>query len=253
MMGDVTLSEWSAYYFHNMNTFSTFWTYTDHKWIYLITVIAMSGVAVGFWKNRRIQKISPWMLSMLFIFATVPFMGATRMNTQVFVTVYYAFILGCVASLITMPADEDVEEAETEPEPELIQEAPVAELEPEPEPEVVQPEIEPDTEEPVSETPALEVVEPEPEPVPEPVQEVPVQQRYVPEGMVLPEDDEDADLTPRMKMPEYKPVNSEGLTEKLHINRTPAAPAAPVEPAATSNINDGFDVAFRPGDDFDLR
>jgi MFS family permease len=110
IMANVRLASWASYYFHNLNTFSMFWAYTDYKFVYLITVIVMSGVIVGFWKNRHIEKISPWLLSMLFIFATVPFMGPTRMNTQVFVTVYYAFILGCVASLITLPADEGDEE-----------------------------------------------------------------------------------------------------------------------------------------------
>ena len=65
---------------------------------------------MGYWKNRKVEKISPWLLSMLFISATVPFMGPTRMNTQVFVTVYYAFILGCVASLITLPSYEELDE-----------------------------------------------------------------------------------------------------------------------------------------------
>ncbi len=104
-MVDVTLVRWGTYYFHNLNTFSTFWTYTDYKMIYLVTVVAMSGIIVGFWKNRKVDIVSPWLLSMLFIFATVPFMGATRMNTQVFVTVYYAYILACVAALIALPAN----------------------------------------------------------------------------------------------------------------------------------------------------
>ena len=75
------LANWASYYFHNLNVVSMFWTYTDHKLLYLITAVAMSGVLFGFWKNRKVEKISPWLLSMLFIFATVPFMGATRMNT----------------------------------------------------------------------------------------------------------------------------------------------------------------------------
>jgi hypothetical protein len=318
MMGDVALADWSAYFFHNMSVFSTFWTYTDYKLIYMITIIVMSGVIVGFWKNRRIQKISPWMLSMLFIFVTVPFMGATRMNTQVFVTVYYALILGCVASLITMPADEDVELEELTTAPEYYEYEPasetseqnaelpsdeVKEIIPEPEEhhgmEVVVPETVPEpagepAPEAMPEEEVAEVVpeEPLPEPVPEitpkpvsepvpapevlPEEEVvpapasePVPQRFVPEGMVLPEDDEDQDQTPRMKMPEYKPLNVEGRTEKLHINREPKAPIEPEVPAApeatvvpeepqtpetprTPSIDEGFDVVFKPGDDFDL-
>ena len=108
------LSKWGSFYFHNLNTFSMFWTYTDYKITYLVTVIAMSGVTALFWKNRRYEQITPWLLSMILIFATVPFMGATRMNTQIFVTVYYAFILGCVGSLIAMPGAKDPEDAESE-------------------------------------------------------------------------------------------------------------------------------------------
>lgn len=276
MMGDVTLADWSAYYFHNMSVFSTFWTYTDYKVLYLLTVIAMSGVMVGFWKNRRIQKVSPWMLSMLFIFVTVPFMGATRMNTQVFVTVYYAMILGCVASLITMPADEDVEFDGEEAALEYMEGKPASEYSEFPSDEVK--EIVPEAQ--IEEPRGMEVVVPEtasePEPVepvpaedvaaaPEPVEEFapaedaavapePAPQRYVPEGMVLPEDDESVDQTPRMKMPEYKPLNVEGRSEKLHINREPKAPIESEAPKAntTPSIDEGFDVVFKPGDDFDL-
>lgn len=104
------VNHWFLYFFNNTNTFSTFWTYTEYKIIYLITVIAMSGVIVGFWRNRNFERISPWLFSMLLMFATVPFMGPTRMNTQTFVTIYYAFILACVASLIVMRPDETAED-----------------------------------------------------------------------------------------------------------------------------------------------
>jgi hypothetical protein len=110
MMAYSTLAKWSGFYFHNLNTFSMFWIYTDYKVVYLVTAIVMSGVIVGFWRNRNFENISPWMVSMLLIFATVPFMGATRMNTQVFVSVYYAFILACVADLITTPSYETVDD-----------------------------------------------------------------------------------------------------------------------------------------------
>ena len=363
------LSNWASYYFHNLNTFSAFWVYTDHKMLYLITVIAMSGIIVGFWKNRQVEKISPWLLSMILIFATVPFMGATRMNTQVFVTVYYALILGCVSSLITLPAheagdyepDEDLgwvdpeKEGETKEaavENEAATEQSVASaaenntenaaaeeiheqeeaseteeaLEPEraseqektSEPEET-PEFEevPETERvtALEETPEYEVsgddentVEaekvPEPEGTKEP-EEVPVpeetpesgeaslpekKERFVPEGMVLPEDDDDVDLTPRMKMPELK-VNQDanGKPKKLHINRPEKESDNALDErdtivAAIKEINesvpkyidemegdesgsdakipqivpepeetkDDFDLSLKPGDDFDI-
>ncbi len=397
MMIDVRFSNWASYYFHNLNTFSMFWTYTDHKTIYLATVIAMSGVIVGFWKNRKVEKISPWLLAMIFIFATVPFMGATRMNTQVFVTVYYAFILGCVASLITLPYDEGGDEfAEAEvkdpPSKEAIDEA-VAKLASEPDTEmrVITPdkskaeykaedktnaegvavaataaavtatavaagvdgkseseeasdsEIKEETKEsseevqtedevkadaedkPVSEksvddkaadasvkeveasikeaedlqkevekwekrkdivatvnaamaavalekeaveratageaenTPEIELenaAENTSENAPEHATENTTenapegagdQQLFIPEGMVLPQDDEDADLTPRMKMPEFKGgVGPDGKAEKIRIIRKVEAPKE--EPAP----KDDFDIPLAAGDDFDI-
>jgi len=240
------LDNWASYYFHNLNTFSMFWIYTDHKILYLITAVAMSGVIVGFWKNRNFERVSPWLLSMLFIFATVPFMGATRMNTQAFVTVYYAFILGCVASLIITPSDEEGEYVAPElSDDELVKMEEMAEaaeedvqaVEQEPEPETA-PESEP--------TPEPEpVTEPAPEPAPEPKRVK--EPRFVPEGMVLPEDDEDVDLTPRMKMPAFDKVSDLGENGKLKVKSKHEKQAKAPEP------KDDFDIAFTDGDDFDIK
>ena len=264
------LSNWASYYFHNLNIISMFWTYTDHKLLYLITVVAMSGVLVGFWKNRKTEKISPWLLSLIFMFATVPFMGATRMNTQAFVTVYYALILGCVASLITLPADEGGEavldaaangepgdETETEEDGEAQDDA-EEEIEASKGAgisEVVEPEegyLDEDEEESVPAGDSISAAD-----------ESETEKRYIPEGMVLPEDDEDVDLTPRMKMPEFKGgFGPDGKQEKIHIYRpgekevakevaeTPKEETPKAEPKPEPK--DDFDIAFRPGDDFDI-
>ncbi|WP_034446830.1 hypothetical protein [Butyrivibrio sp. AE2032] len=237
------LANWASYYFHNLNIVSMFWTYTDHKLLYLITVVAMSGVLVGFWKNRKVEKISPWLLSMLFMFATVPFMGATRMNTQAFVTVYYALILGCVASLITLPAYE-TGDVDTEVK-ELSDEANAAaeETADEPKAEGISAVVEPETEaaktsgvasseaefegEEAAESVDAEITTNHAESETESVQtdDKPEKApRYVPEGMVLPEDDEDVDLTPHMKMPEFKgSLGPDGKPEKIKLNRPETA------------------------------
>ena len=281
------LDNWASYYFHNLNTFSMFWIYTDHKILYLITAVAMSGVIVGFWKNRKFERISPWLLSMLFIFATVPFMGATRMNTQAFVTVYYAFILGCVASLIITPSDEVGEYIEPELSEEELEkmeemaEAADEEISDEETPDKEQVDESADdnrmdevsaSEEKtvddsnfttVSVTPEEDVhavtpdnvipYEPEPEPEPEPVKESapePKQKsgpRYVPEGMVLPEDDDDVDLTPRMKMPTFSKVGLGSENGKLKVKSKEEHKEPSLEP------KDDFDIAFTDGDDFDIK
>ena len=364
-----------------------FWTYTDHKVIYLVTAVAMSGVMVGFWKNRNFEKISPWLVSMLLIFATVPFMGATRMNTQVFVTVYYAFILACVADLITTHADETADEVlsaaaasgseevsgtevkENDPEPKVITPENAA---PEPEPwqKLAEPEqaetdeaAEPETmdfeqtsesdtaaeerepafdadswqkpeevyelvnepvDEPAFDTDSWQKPEEEHKPVDEPAfvadswdksEEEPesVQEpenetypwdkhedrtesaqetanetypwdksedktepaketdhetypwdkseeehepahesdrpRFVPEGMVLPEDDEDADLTPRMRMPQLSaPVGPDGKAVKLKVGGNSQL----LRRDDRKEDKPRDDIEFRPGDDFDI-
>ena len=233
MMADVRFANWASYYFHNLNTFDMFWAYTDYKIIYLVTLIVMSGVIVGFWKNRTVEKISPWLWSILFIFVSVPFMGATRMNTQVFVTVYYAFILGCVASLIALPADEE--------EAEYIDETA--------------------SESPEAAQGAQEVTEPDYEFEDEPEEEEP-HGHFVPEGMVLPEDDEDVDLTPRMKMPEFTGTISLAETarqvnEKLKEKERKAAEKREIERKSAPVTDkkprkDDFDIELKPGDDFDI-
>ncbi len=366
IMANIRLANWASYYFHNLNTFSMFWAYTDYKIVYLITVIVMSGVIVGFWKNRHIEKISPWLLSMLFIFATVPFMGPTRMNTQVFVTVYYAFILGCVASLITLPADEgdenkirysatpetgtttdgvasvlipdyefeadDEDEASAQSESEVKEldqtvtvseeaaeeateneEASEAgevmeddqpeeeystesssdtaseiaapesdqtyeseteeELESEPEEEYendVDSETTSEPEESVSEDEPTDDTEPETTHNPDEAPAWAPRKRYVPEGMVLPEDDEDMDQTPRMKMPSFTGTISLTATAKAvsEIIQKEAQKQDDTAPSETdydyknysfnkndtpkSFSTDDFDVDLRPGDDFDI-
>ncbi|MBE5827745.1 MAG: hypothetical protein E7307_14075 [Butyrivibrio sp.] len=291
MMADVSFKDWAAYYFHNLNTFSMFWTYTDHKILYLVTVVAMAGIIFGFWRNRNFERVSPWLLSLIFIFATVPFMGATRMNTQAFVTLYYAFILGCVASLIATPSYEDAEYVEpdifreiTEPletdyeevkepdapekeeeEPRVIRPEKPSEYEFEDEPEQAYPEEakepgtpeeseEPEepaafTEEPKPEEPETPAEEAYAEPAPE--KEAAPKPRFVPEGMVLPTDDDDE--TPRMNMARPKTMTGLGTDgRKLHINRPGDAKPDSGKASAPAAPKDDFDIAFTEGDDFDI-
>ena len=273
MMFYIRFANWASYYFHNLNTFDMFWAYTDYKMIYLVTLVIMSGVIVGFWKNRKVEKVSPWLWSIIFIFATVPFMGATRMNTQVFVTVYYAFILACVASLIALPADEEEAEYVEEPVKETVEEKEEKEIR-----ELAEEATEEVADETASESPeaaqgAQEVTEPdyefedepeedaEPETEeskakPEPEEEEP-HGHFVPEGMVLPEDDEDVDLTPRMKMPEFTGTISLAETarlvnERLKEKEKKAAERKPAPVADKKPRKDDFDIELKPGDDFDI-
>ncbi|WP_026651847.1 hypothetical protein [Butyrivibrio proteoclasticus] len=258
-----SFGNWFSYFFKNVNVFSMFWINTNYKLIYLITVLAMGSVIVGFWKNRKLERVSPWLLSFLFVFTAIPFMGKTRMNDQLMVTIYYAFILACGVNLITFPGYESEEtmrealEGETQSEDEIVAETEsqsenetesVSAAEPAVDgiAEVVKPESVAST--PVSE-PAIteQLSEPvAPQPVPEPVTQNTT--RFVPVGMILPEDDDDGtpnEAPSRMKMPEFK--------GKIALERNRAdKDRRPKNPPKTISRKDDFDIAFRPGDDFDI-
>lgn len=125
---DVVLYNWSHYYFKNINTFNTFWTYTNYKIEYLVTFIVMTGVIVGFWRNRRYENISPWLLSTMIVFFVTPFFGATRTNSEMMLTVFFAFVVAAVAGLLAMESNEnallseiDVNEEDEEPKPAIEQ------------------------------------------------------------------------------------------------------------------------------------
>ena len=125
---DVVLYNWSHYYFKNINTFNTFWTYTNYKIEYLVTFIVMTGVIVGFWRNRRYENISPWLLSTMIVFFVTPFFGVTRTNSEMMLTVFFAFVVAAVAGLLAMESNEnallseiDVNEEDEEPKPAIEQ------------------------------------------------------------------------------------------------------------------------------------
>ena len=225
-----TLVKWATYYFKNLNTFSLFMIYTDYKIIYLVTVIAMSGVIIGFWKNRKIDRVSPWLLSMLIIYVTVPFMGATQMNSQIMVTIFYGFVLACVVSLITVSPEDDglivIEDEENIEQEETQAEAAEESAD---DADEGKEEIEDIAKEIVNKK-VSEVITKE--------KEVKEEQRFVPEGMVLPMETEadlgERDEAPRMKMPKF-----EGT---ISIDRKEIEQA----------LKDDFDIPLKPGDDFDF-
>ena len=283
---DTILSQWGRYFFKNVNTFNTFWTYTNYKIEYLVTFVVMSGVLVGFWKNRIFERITPWLFGTMLVFFATPFFGATKMNSEIMLTIYFGFVLACVASLIMtnklegkLEVSDEAEEAE--PEVEAVAE--------ESSMQVVTPQVtEPEKEDEVSETEAEPATAAEPE---EPIEhetettEEPIEpekvvdsehienenaafdgyaKRYVPEGMVLPEGSEDEMDTSqsRMKMPEFKgtialdrkkPVKEEPVAAAEPENKEPEKTERP-EPSkkAAPTRKDDFDIAFKPGDDFDI-
>lgn len=239
------LTNWSAYFFKNTNTFNTFWTYTNYKLIYVVTFVAMTGVLVGFWNNRFFERVSPFLLSTVLVFLVEPFFGATRMNDERVLTIYFAIVLGCLASLIVTDKDEgntaifaeisDVEEvekiSETEPKVTVVRpEIPTKAFEPK----------EPEKNKDIAEAKAtMQTAETNKVKAAETTKEQAKRDtgHFVPEGMVLPEGaEEEMDVEKsKMKMPKF-----EG---KLSLNR-------PVKKAEVKK--DDFDIAFKPGDDFDI-
>ena len=281
------LKNWAGYYFHNLNIFSVFWTYTNYKIIYLITFIAMSGVLVGFFRNKNFGRVSPWLLSTILVFIAAPFFGATRMNDQYVVTIFFAFVLACVVSLITLTRKETVYKVTPDEEKSQLQ----LEAESmntgttvvEPERIYVKPTVEASVrEEVVKPAPVEPVVKEIPQPVqiqtpaekeiPQPVQiQTPVEpekQRFVPDGMVLPtgsEEEMDIDKS-KMKMPKFEgkiAVNKRRVAddfdkEKIRLPKEEIKKARPHKtrpesrPEPRLNKKDDFDLPFKEGDDFDI-
>jgi hypothetical protein len=199
-MGAV-LGNWSDYYFRNLNTFSMFWTYTNYKLLYLITFIVMSGVLVGYFRNKNFGRISPWLLATILVFVATPFFGATRMNDQNVVTVFFAFVLACVVSLITLTRQEEIFDEDIEDEEDST----------------------------VDEELRAFIGDEDAEYVP--LKKNALQSpRYVPEGMVLPtgsEDEMDVD-TSKMKMPKFE--GKIGLDRKSSEHKITVKPENKTEP-----------------------
>lgn len=200
-MGAV-LGNWSDYYFRNLNTFSMFWTYTNYKLLYLITFIVMSGVLVGYFRNKNFGRISPWLLATILVFVATPFFGATRMNDQNVVTVFFAFVLACVVSLITLTRQEEIFDEDIEDD---------------------------DEDNSVDEELRTIIGDEDAEYVP--LKKNALQSpRYVPEGMVLPtgsEDEMDVDAS-KMKMPKFE--GKIGLDRKSSEHKITVKPENKTEP-----------------------
>ena len=233
------LQNWAKYYFHNLNVFSVFWTYTNYKIIYLITFIAMSGVLVGFFRNKNFGRVSPWLLSTILVFIGSPFFGATRMNDQLVVTVFFAFVLACVVSLITLTREETVYKVvsdEDKSQEQLQAESMNMGTS------VIEPEV----------TSAKQAEE-------APVKvDAPSRPQFVPEGMVLPagsEDEMDIEKS-KMKMPKFegkiavgrKLVSDDFDKEKMRMPKKEIKRAHPLN----EKNKDDFDLPFKEGDDFDI-
>ncbi len=279
---DAVLVQWANYFFKNINTFSTFWTYTNYKPVYLATFIVMSGIFVGFWKNRIFERVTPFLLSTMLVFFATPFFGATMMNSQIMLSIYFAFVLASVASLIVtnqnegMPvavtkdatesaseekesSDEKVSSEEKESSEDVSASADIKEENAENK----ENEKELATEE-EKNSAIAEVVKPsrkekapaitEPEKIVDnkDIDNTSVAlgnyaNRYVPEGMVLPEgSEEEMDISAsRMKMPAFEGKISLERKEKPIEKTKKKIEKAPAK-------KDDFDIAFTPGDDFDF-
>ena len=95
-------SNWLSYYFHTFDTSfldQPFFIFPDFKLPYLITLVVMSGVFAGYLRSKDAENIIPWLFGMLYLFIMQPTLGKTRVTSQFMVTMYYGFIIGCVAML----------------------------------------------------------------------------------------------------------------------------------------------------------
>ncbi len=300
-----SLIKWAYYYFKNINIFSLFVTYTSYKLLYLVLFVVMSGVLVGYFRNRSFERVSPFLLSTLLVFWVAPFFGATRLNSQMVATIFFVMVVSCVASLITLtkfegsesaidteepvddaiPTDKNMARVAEVVTPEVVEakateteatEAETAKTEAEPEFEPESDYYDDDEPDEVSEyyddaedaaAEPEQISEQAPVEAPEPEQVVAEEKKksspvYVPEGMVLPmgaEDEMEVD-TSRMKMPEFKGTIALDRKEKKAVEAPKTAPEpeerieikTEKKPETKKAGKYDFDIAIKPGDDFDI-
>jgi hypothetical protein len=261
----------------------------------------MSGVLVGYFRNRSFERVSPFLLSTLLVFWVAPFFGATRLNSQMVATIFFVMVVSCVASLITLtkfegsesaidteepvddaiPTDKNMARVAEVVTPEVVEakateteatEAETAKTEAEPEFEPESDYYDDDEPDEVSEyyddaedaaAEPEQISEQAPVEAPEPEQVVAEEKKksspvYVPEGMVLPMDDDDETpraAEPRMKMPKFEgtiSLNRKEINDALKADERRRAAEKRAKRRASSEKKDEFDIAFKHGDDFDI-
>ena len=117
---------WFKTYLYNLDTISLYTVYSQYKTYYLGTFILMITAAAGFWKWRKYQCTTPWLLMSILVTVLIPFFGPTLLNSEEVQTLFYAIDIGCGISCIFFDpiAKEGVrtgEEAEEEITEELIE------------------------------------------------------------------------------------------------------------------------------------
>ena len=221
------LENWLQIYFRSLNQIEFFSVYTEYRILYLLIGLLMFTGCIGFLQNRKEDHITPWMFMMLLITGITPFMGPTMMNGQRIVTFFYAVLAGGgIATMITPVKKDNYGDLFEEEAKETLKEDQSMEMD---------------------ETDRIK----EKERINKAKTEEP--KRYVPEGMVLPLGEEDADenLQPRMKMPDINDMGQISLNRegKISLNRAEEKIADKSEKTSTEAE---FDFPIKENDDFDL-
>ena len=220
----VTFENWLKSYFGNLNKIEFFSIYTEYRILYLLIGLVMFTGCIGFLRSRKEDHITPWMFMMLLITGITPFMGPTMMNGQGIVTLFYAVLAGGgIATMITPVKKENYEYLFEEEDKDTVQEEMIIKTD--------------STEDKKREEKAEKTM------------------RYVPEGMVLPlgEDDADENAQPRMKMPDLSDMGQISLNRegKLSLNRKEEQLEDQPDKKRT-DTNTEFDFPVKDNDDFDL-
>ena len=91
---------WFKTYLYNLDTISLYTVYSQYKTYYLGTFILMITAAAGFWKWRKYQCTTPWLLMSILVTVLIPFFGPTLLNSEEVQTLFYAIDIGCGISCI---------------------------------------------------------------------------------------------------------------------------------------------------------
>ena len=234
---------WHVQYFKSLSTLALFTFYNDYKYMYLVTMILMGIASIAFYRGGRKERVTPWLMLTVLMAFIIPFLGSTRLNCQFVVTLFYGIAISAGVSCITfkgvdmMTEEENATNQEEIVEQESLDSKEIVEQESSDSKEAVARKSF-DSKEIRGTGTMREIVVPE--------TRVPKEQkvRYVPEGMVVPEgqeDEEDFTYPSKMKMPEFKD------SAPIALNR----PAKAKEDAASEKKKKyDFAIETKDGDDF---
>ncbi|MBR4528850.1 MAG: hypothetical protein IKO80_01095 [Lachnospiraceae bacterium] len=90
-------------YFRNTNTVLIFHLPVDVYPVYIVLVTTMAFIIVTFWRDRRTDRTSLWLVFFLVSALIVPLFGATKLNSQELLCFGYATVIAISIACVAAP------------------------------------------------------------------------------------------------------------------------------------------------------